>query len=90
MAEIGWRKMEKPISGIHHVTAIAWNPQRNLDFYIEVLRLSWSNARSNLDDPGTYHFYSTLRTRQELPARFSHCSLGLASRVGTLDRARSR
>jgi glyoxalase family protein len=39
MAEIGWRKMEKSISGIHHVTAIASNPQRNLDFYTEVLGL---------------------------------------------------
>jgi hypothetical protein len=29
MAEIGWRKMEKPISGIHHVTAIASNPQES-------------------------------------------------------------
>jgi hypothetical protein len=32
---------------------------------------------------------STLRTRQELPARFSHFSLGLVPRVGTLDQARS-
>jgi glyoxalase family protein len=31
--------MEKPISGIHHVTAIASNPQRHLDFYTEVLEL---------------------------------------------------
>jgi glyoxalase family protein len=31
--------MEKPISGIRHVTAIASNPQRNLDFYTEVLGL---------------------------------------------------
>jgi catechol 2,3-dioxygenase-like lactoylglutathione lyase family enzyme len=32
--------MEKPISGIRHVTAIASNPQRNLDFYTEVLGAS--------------------------------------------------
>ena len=31
--------MEKPISGIHHVTAIASNPQRRLDFYTEVFGL---------------------------------------------------
>ncbi len=31
--------MEKPISGYIHVTAIASNLQRNLDFYTEVLVL---------------------------------------------------
>jgi catechol 2,3-dioxygenase-like lactoylglutathione lyase family enzyme len=77
--------METPISGIHHVTAIASNPQRNLDFYTEVLGLRLVKRTVNFDDPGTYHF----STRQELPARFSHFSLGLVPRVGTLDRARS-
>ena len=33
--------MEKTISGIHHVTVIAPNPQRNLDFYTEVLGFAW-------------------------------------------------
>ncbi len=28
-----------PIAGLHHVTAIASNPQRNLDFYTEVFGL---------------------------------------------------
>ena len=27
------------ITGLHHVTAIASNPQRNLDFYVELLGL---------------------------------------------------
>jgi Glyoxalase/Bleomycin resistance protein/Dioxygenase superfamily len=49
--------MEKPISGIHHVTAIASNPQRNLDFYSEVLGLRLVKRTVNFDDPGTYHFY---------------------------------
>jgi glyoxalase family protein len=49
--------MEKPISGIHHVTAIASNPQRNLDFYTEVLGLRLVKRTVNFDDPGTYHFY---------------------------------
>ncbi len=31
--------MRQPISGIHHVTAIASDPQRNLDYYTEVLGL---------------------------------------------------
>jgi len=49
--------MEKPISGIHHVTAIASNPQMNLDFYTEVLGLRLVKRTVNFDDPGTYHFY---------------------------------
>ena len=49
--------MQKPISGIHHVTAIASNPQRNLDFYTEVLGLRLVKRTVNFDDPGTYHFY---------------------------------
>lgn len=31
--------MDKGIFGIHHVTAIASHPQRNLDFYTGVLGL---------------------------------------------------
>jgi glyoxalase family protein len=49
--------MEKRSSGIHHVTAIASNPQRNLDFYTAVLGLRLEKRRVNFDDPGTYHFY---------------------------------
>ena len=46
-----------PIAGLHHVTAIASNPQRNLDFYTEVLGLRFVKKTVNFDDPGTYHFY---------------------------------
>jgi glyoxalase family protein len=45
------------ILGIHHVTAIAGNPQRNLDFYTRVLGLRFVKRTVNFDDPGTYHFY---------------------------------
>ena len=31
--------MASPIVGLHHVTAIASDPQRNLDFYTQVLGL---------------------------------------------------
>lgn len=43
--------------GIHHVTAIAGNPQRNLDFYSGVLGLRLVKRTVNYDDPTTYHFY---------------------------------
>jgi glyoxalase family protein len=46
-----------PIPGLHHVTAIASDPQRNLDFYTGVLGLRFVKKTVNFDDPGTYHFY---------------------------------
>ena len=49
--------MPKPIVGLHHVTSIASDPQRNLDFYTEVLGLRFIKRTINFDDPGTYHFY---------------------------------
>jgi glyoxalase family protein len=49
--------MSTPIIGLHHVTAIASDPQRNLDFYAEVLGLRFVKRTINFDDPGTYHFY---------------------------------
>jgi glyoxalase family protein len=49
--------MRTPIVGLHHVTAIASDPQRNLDFYTQVLGLRFVKRTVNFDDPGTYHFY---------------------------------
>lgn len=45
------------IAGIHHVTAIASDPQRNLDFYTGILGLRLVKLTVNFDDPGSYHFY---------------------------------
>jgi len=44
-------------SGIHHVTAIAGEPQRNVDFYAGLLGLRVVKKTVNFDDPGTYHLY---------------------------------
>ena len=49
--------MQKQITGIHHVTAIAGDPQKNLDFYSGVLGLRLVKLTVNYDDPGTYHLY---------------------------------
>ena len=49
--------MEIKIFGLHHVTAIASDPQRNLDFYAGMLGLRFVKRTVNFDDPGTYHFY---------------------------------
>jgi glyoxalase family protein len=43
--------------GIHHVTAIAGKPQRNLEFCARVLGLRFVKKTVNFDDPGAYHFY---------------------------------
>jgi glyoxalase family protein len=50
-------KMENRIPGLHHVTAIASDPQRNLDFYVGLLGLRFVKRTINFDDPGSYHFY---------------------------------
>jgi glyoxalase family protein len=50
-------KNPTPIVGLHHVTAIASDPQRNLDFYTQVLGLRLVKRTINFDDPGTCHFY---------------------------------
>ncbi len=49
--------MPEPIVGLHHVTAVASDPQRNLDFYTELLGLRFVKRTVNFDDPGSYHFY---------------------------------
>jgi glyoxalase family protein len=43
--------------GIHHITAIAGDPQRNLDFYAGTLGLRLVKLTVNFDDPATYHLY---------------------------------
>lgn len=49
--------MEKLITGIHHVTAIAGNAQKNIDFYAGVLGLRLVKKTVNFDAPEVYHFY---------------------------------
>ena len=49
--------MNGQIPGIHHVTAIAGNPQQNIDFYTGFLGLRLVKLTVNFDDPGSYHIY---------------------------------
>ncbi len=46
-----------PFGALHHVTAFAADPARNLDFYGRVLGLRLVKLTVNFDDPGTYHLY---------------------------------
>jgi glyoxalase family protein len=48
---------QKDILGIHHVTAIASDPQKNIDFYTQTLGLRLVKLTVNFDDPTTYHLY---------------------------------
>ncbi|MFB6083276.1 MAG: ring-cleaving dioxygenase [Halorientalis sp.] len=43
--------------GVHHVTAIASDPQANVDFYTDVLGLRLVKRTVNFDDTRTYHLY---------------------------------
>jgi glyoxalase family protein len=45
------------ILGIHHVTAITSDAQKNIDFYAGVLGQRLVKVTINFDDPGTYHLY---------------------------------
>ncbi len=45
------------IFGIHHVTAITSDPNRNLDFYSNYLGLRFVKLTVNQDDPSSYHLY---------------------------------
>lgn len=49
--------MKPLITGIHHITAIAGNPQENIDFYTGILGLRLVKKTVNFDAPGVYHFY---------------------------------
>jgi len=42
---------------IHHITAIAGDPDRNLGFYARTLGVRLVKLTVNYDDPATYHFY---------------------------------
>ena len=44
-------------AGIHHITAIAGEPRRHVEFYTRVLGLRFVKRTVNFDDPGTWHLY---------------------------------
>lgn len=43
--------------GLHHVTAICSDAQKNADFYVGVLGLRVTKVTVNFDDPQSYHLY---------------------------------
>src|ERR1700704_4877865 len=49
--------MPANVPGIHHVTAIAREVQRTVDFYVGSLGLRFIKKTVNFDVPDTYHIY---------------------------------
>ena len=49
--------MNPTLTGIHHVTAITSDVQKNIDFYCGALGLRLVKLTVNFDDPGSYHLY---------------------------------
>ncbi len=47
----------QPIQGLHHITAVARDPQRNIDFYHNLLGQRLIKKTVNFDVTDTYHFY---------------------------------
>jgi glyoxalase family protein len=91
---------DRPIAGLHHVTALSGAAQANLDFYAGVLGLRRVKTTVNFDDPTTHHLYygdrtgrpGTIATFFPWPqARAGHAGAGMATSVafavpaGTLD-----
>jgi len=50
-------KSSSTVTGLHHVTAIAGDPQRNLDFYTGALGMRLVKRSVNQDAPDTYHLF---------------------------------
>ena len=83
--------MENKILGLHHITAIAGEAQRNYDFYTKALGLRMVKKTVNFDDPSTYHFYygDTVGTPGSILTFFpwegilkGHVGTGMATEIG--------
>src|SRR3954471_3280853 len=48
-----WMKLE----GVHHITAITGDAQKNVDFYAGVMGLRLVKKTVNQDDPTVYHLF---------------------------------
>lgn len=49
--------MNNLINGLHHITALASDAQRNVDFYVGILGLRMVKKTVNFDAPDVYHLY---------------------------------
>lgn len=49
--------MKNLVTGLHHITALSGDAQKNLDFYAGILGLRLVKKTVNFDAPGVYHLY---------------------------------
>jgi catechol 2,3-dioxygenase-like lactoylglutathione lyase family enzyme len=72
------------VLGIHHVTAIAGDPQQTIDFYTQVLGLRLVKVTVDVHDPETYHLIFTTGTGEPGTLLSFHCWTGaIQGRPGT-------
>src|SRR6476646_11078036 len=45
------------LEGVHHITALTGDAQRNVDFYVGVMGLRLVKKSVNQDDPSVYHLF---------------------------------
>jgi glyoxalase family protein len=71
------------LEGIHHISAITGDAQRNLDFYTRVLGLRLVAKTVNQDDPTVYHlFYADERGRPGSEMTFFEYPRAIPGRPG--------
>jgi catechol 2,3-dioxygenase-like lactoylglutathione lyase family enzyme len=77
--------------GLHHVTALAGDPQRNFEFYCGFMGMRLVKRTVNFDEPAAYHFYfssgdatpgSLLTFFPRVNGRPGHAGSGQISSVG--------
>jgi glyoxalase family protein len=69
--------------GIHHVTAITGDAQRNVDWYTRVLGLRLTAKTVNQDDPSVYHlFYGDEQARPGADITFFEYPRAIPGRAG--------
>ena len=60
------------LEGVHHITAITGDAQKNVDFYAGVLGLRLVKKTVNQDDPTVYHlFFADEKVRSDPASPFS-------------------
>ena len=71
------------LDGIHHITAITGDAQRNVDFYVGVLGLRLVKKSVNQDDPTVYHlFYGDEHAHPGLDLTFFEYPGAMPGRAG--------
>jgi glyoxalase family protein len=70
----------RTITGLHHVSVIAGDPQRTLDFYVAGLGMRLVKRTVNQDAPDTYHFFFADGAARRAPS--SPSSPGPTCRAG--------